>query len=139
MTSEQLPQGADVRLMLAAHDAGIEAENRKRIETTRLGYRFDGRNGFGLSIAGLVMLTAVLFLTFVLTGHQLDAAGASTNWLLFWGCFAPVALIPILPFVFFRPKTGGKALAWIAATVIVFALITAVLLWVLYAIVHAVA
>lgn len=117
MVSEDLPRKKQEELIMLGHRLEIEAEDEKRRQCTRFGYRFGGLAGLCAALGGMVVLASVLVIVLAFVAPSLDTTSSTS--LLFW-CFAPIALIPILPFVFMKPRYALRQLMFI---VIVFAII----------------
>lgn len=127
MSFDHLPQEKQESLMMLGHRLEIEVEDDKRRKCTRLGYRFGGTVGLAATVVAMLTLSAILVFALAFAAPSLDVQLSTSP--LFWGCFAPMALIPILPFVFMKPRFALAPLAFIITVLVVVGLLAGGGVW----------
>lgn len=128
MSFDDLPKEKQEALIMLGHRLEIEAEDDKRRQCTRFGYRFGGSAGLAAAVGGMVVLSGILVIALAFVAPSLNTTLATSP--LFWGCFAPLALIPFLPFLFMKPRYAFKPLAFIVIVFVVVGLLSGVGVWV---------
>ncbi len=128
MEFEDLPREKQEALMMLGHRLEIEIEDDKRRQCTWFGYRFGGLAGLAGAVGGMVVLSAVLVIVLAFVAPSLNTTLATSP--LFWWCFAPLALIPILPFVFMKPRYALWPLTFIMIVFVVVGLLTGLWVWI---------
>lgn len=121
MKFDDLSRETQNELAMIGHRSEIEVEDDKRRQSTRLGYRLGGTLGLTIACFGMVFATGFAVIGLAFAAPSLDTTLATSP--LFWGCFLPMALIPILPFVFLKVRYALKALAFIIVVLVVVGLL----------------
>lgn len=121
MDFDNLPRETQERLMMIGHRSEIEVEDDRRRKSTQLGYRLGGTLGLTIACFGMVFATGFAITGLAFAAPSLNATLATSP--LFWGCFLPMALIPVLPFVFLKVRYALKALAFIIVVLVVVGLL----------------
>jgi len=134
MRFKDLPREKQEALMILSHRREIEVENDKRRQCTRFGYRFGGLAGLCAAVGGMVVLTGILLIVLALVAPSLNTTPATSP--LFWGCFAPMTLVPILPFVFMKPRYTLWPVTFIVVVFVVVGLLTALGTWIMDSVVQ---
>jgi|GEM_PF-3967863 hypothetical protein len=135
MKFDELPRETQERIMMIGHLAEIEVEDDKRRQSTRLGYRLGGTLGLTIACFGMVFATGFAVIGVAIVAPSLDTRMSTSP--LFWLCFLPMALIPILPFLFLKLRYALKGLAIVVAILVVVGLLAGLGTWIEGAIVHA--
>lgn len=128
MEFNDLPKDKQEALIMLGQWLDIEAEEDERRRCTRFGYRFGGSAGLAAAVGGMVVLSGILVIALAFAAPSLNTTLATSP--LFWGCFAPMLLIPFLPFVFMKPRYAFKPMMFIVIVLIVTGLMSRMGVWV---------
>lgn len=121
--------------MKIVHDSGIEAEDAKRRQCTRLGCRLGGKLGLTISMMAMVFVSVITVVILSAKASSLDMQMITSP--LLWLCFLPLILIPVAPFLFLKLRYALKALLVVLAILATVGLLANLGLWVMRIIVNA--
>ncbi len=121
MKFDELPKDVQDEIQMIGHRSEIEVEDDKRRQCTRFGYRFGGTMGLFITMVAMVFITGFAIVGLAIAAPSLDTRMSTSP--LFWLCFTPIALIPIVPFLFLKLRYALKGLVITVAIFLVVALL----------------
>lgn len=117
MSFAELPREKQEQIMMISHRCEIDVEDDKRRQSTRIGYRLGGTVGLTTACFGMVFASGFAVIGLAIAATSLETTLSTSP--LFWLCFLPITLIPILPFVFLKTRYALKALAIVIVVLVV--------------------